>query len=59
MISFFVTAFAKGDFAQAWAWSDDPEKAKGEDEKASPSANSNGAKKLLSHLPLRKRVGRS
>ena len=31
MISFFVTAFAKGDFAQAWAWSDDPEKAQDED----------------------------
>ena len=31
MISLFVTAFAKGDFAQAWAWSDDPEKAKDED----------------------------
>ena len=34
MISFFVTAFAKGDFAQAWAWSDEPEKAKDEDDKA-------------------------
>ena len=28
MVSFFLTAFAKGDFAQAWAWSDDPEDAK-------------------------------
>lgn len=43
-----MTAFAKGDFAQAWAWSDEPEKAKGEDEKASTSAGPDGAEKTAS-----------
>ena len=39
MASFFVTAFAKGDFAQAWAWSDEPEKAKDEDKAGTVSAD--------------------
>ncbi|KZT72179.1 hypothetical protein DAEQUDRAFT_686541 [Daedalea quercina L-15889] len=34
MISFFITAFSTGDFAQAWAWSDEPEKPKGEHDEA-------------------------
>ena len=51
MISFFVTAFAKGDFAQAWVWSDEPEKAKDEDKKAGDTVSAdhpNGMEKTSS-----------
>lgn len=49
MASFFVTAFAKGDFAQAWAWSDDPENAKSKAGTGVSTGNHpNGAEKTAS-----------
>ena len=48
MMSFFVTAFAKGDFAQAWAWSDDPENAKSKTGVSADDHHPNGAEKTAS-----------
>ncbi|KAH9911597.1 signal peptide peptidase-domain-containing protein [Fomitopsis serialis] len=39
MISFFVTAFAQGDFTHAWAWSDEAEKPKTDEGKTETPAS--------------------
>ncbi|TFY67568.1 hypothetical protein EVJ58_g1535 [Rhodofomes roseus] len=51
IISFFVTAFAKGDFTQAWAWSDEPTPPKSDEVGADGGSTSGGPEQEPSQEP--------